>query len=175
MAKAKKASGKKLVPKVAKGKKARGKKAAPKIATTKKSEPETKKVGAGEENALTTQEPKHSQRITQMTLQEVLISVATLQDRWKEFNWLQGIYLYGDELTASDTLTTLKFMVVYRGLRRPHLMRKARMELAAFLKPALPLPRNLNFTDDAAIIAQIASGNPAVEALLGRAVPIYVC
>ena len=113
-------------------------------------------------------------RITRMTLQEVLISLASLEGRWQELPWLEALYLHGRNLAQRENLRQVRFMVVHRGLTTSQLMSKARKRLSDMLGPVIPLHRSLEFTRYLTIIEQIELNDPAVAALLGRAVPIFV-
>ncbi len=147
---------------------------AKKVATKKKSTTAKSKRTDKAAEASAPAPPAKPRRITKMSLDEVLISIGTLEGNWSDLGWLQGLYLYGQDLKSTDYHREFSFIVVYRGLSKSSQIRKARADLDAILAQAAPVHRTLNFIPTIGIIEQMRTDNPAVNALLGHTVPIFV-
>ena len=118
--------------------------------------------------------PKRRGRVTKMTVSEVMISLTTLADQWEDLAWMEALYLYGNHLDSADGHRELRFMVIFKGLRRAPQQKAAQKALDKILKPAVPVRRRLDFLDDLAIIQYIELENPAFVASFGQAIPIFV-
>lgn len=112
-------------------------------------------------------------RVRRLTLEGALISLATLEAEWEEYEWLLGVVLYGPDLRDDKAHDELSFMIVYEGLDKPSEMRKARGDMEKLIKRAAPVKRHLNFIDDATVLEQLEAGNPAVQAVFGNAIVIW--
>jgi len=117
--------------------------------------------------------PKRRGRITRMTIEEALISLSTLESAWSEFEWLQGLVLYGTTLKSADWHREFSFMVFTKGLRATAKLRAATNELDALVKTALPIKRKLHLLPDLSILDKIQRDDPAITAQFGHVIVVY--
>lgn len=110
--------------------------------------------------------------VEKMTLEGVLISLATLEEDWEELEWLQGLILCGHDLEEQDVHEELAFVAIHDGLTKAGL-RKARRQLRKLLERAAPVPRVVSFTEDARLLDRIRDEDPTIEAFLGQAIPVW--
>ena len=179
---AKKTTAKKAATRKTTAKKATAKKAPAKKAATKKASRAGKrtlaKTGTANNGAAGRAAPaakaRRSRRMTRMTVQEALISLATLQDRWPQLEWLDAIVLYGPQLRAGDSFREFSFLVIHHGLTTPSQARAARAELDALLATAVPIKRRIHLVREPELLDRLRQEDPAVEALLGQPIPIWV-
>ena len=174
---AKKAATRKTTAKKATAKKAPAKKAAAKKAS-RAGKRTLAKTGTANNGAAGRAAPaakaRRSRRMTRMTVQEALISLATLQDRWPQLEWLDAIVLYGPQLRAGDSFREFSFLVIHHGLTTPSQARAARAELDALLATAVPIKRRIHLVREPELLDRLRQEDPAVEALLGQPIPIWV-
>ncbi len=120
-----------------------------------------------------TAKQKRRGRITKMTVEEALISLSTLEGKWADVAWLQGLVLYGSTLRSAAFHREFSFMVLYKGMRAASKLRAAQAELDELIKNAVPIPRKLHLIGDLPLLDKIQADDPAVRALFGELIIIY--
>ena len=107
-----------------------------------------------------------------MPLKEVRARLGLIAPQLTELSWLDAIYIYGSELLKEPRLKRINFIIVYRGLRSASRLEAAEVELRMLITAVLPVEFNLS-TGTPVIGRLFAEGNPAVQAHLGYAEPIF--
>jgi hypothetical protein len=107
-----------------------------------------------------------------LPLKEVRARLGLIAPQLTELSWLDGIYIYGSELLKEPRLKRINFIIVYRGLRSASRLEAAEAELRMLITAVLPVEFNLS-TGTPVIGRLFAEGNPAVQAHLGYAEPIF--
>ena len=107
-----------------------------------------------------------------MPLKEVRARLGLIAPQLTELSWLDGIYIYGEELLKEPRLQRINFIIVYRGLRSASRLGAAEAELRMLITAVLPVEFNLS-TGTPVIGRLLAEGNPAVQAHLGYSEPIF--
>ena len=107
-----------------------------------------------------------------LPLKEVRARLGLIAPQLTELSWLDGIYIYGEELLKEPRLQRINFIIVYRGLRSASRLGAAEAELRMLITAVLPVEFNLS-TGTSVIGRLLAEGNPAVQAHLGYSEPIF--
>ena len=107
-----------------------------------------------------------------LPLKEVRARLGLIAPQLTELSWLDGIYIYGEELLKEPRLQRINFIIVYRGLRSASRLGAAEAELRMLITAVLPVEFNLS-TGTPVIGRLLAEGNPAVQAHLGYSEPIF--
>ena len=107
-----------------------------------------------------------------LPLKEVRARLGLIAPQLTELSWLDGIYIYGEELLKEPRLQRINFIIVYRGLRSASRLDAAEAELRMLITAVLPVEFNLS-TGTPVIGRLLAEGNPAVQAHLGYSEPIF--
>ena len=107
-----------------------------------------------------------------LPLKEVRARLGLIAPQLTELSWLDGIYIYGEELLKEPRLQRINFIIVYRGLRSASRLDAAEAELRMLITAVLPVEFNLS-TGTSVIGRLLAEGNPAVQAHLGYSEPIF--
>ena len=107
-----------------------------------------------------------------LPLKEVRARLGLIAPQLTELSWLDGIYIYGEELLKEPRLQRINFIIVYRGLRSASRLDAAEAELRMLVTAVLPVEFNLS-TGTPVIGRLLAEGNPAVQAHLGYSEPIF--
>ena len=102
-----------------------------------------------------------------LPLKEVRARLGLIAPQLTELSWLDGIYIYGEELLKEPRLQRINFIIVYRGLRSASRLGAAEAELRMLVTAVLPVEFNLS-TGTSVIGRLLAEGNPAVQAHLGH-------
>ena len=107
-----------------------------------------------------------------LPLKEVRARLGLIAPQLTELSWLDGIYIYGEELLKEPRLQRINFIIVYRSLRSASRLGAAEAELRMLITAVLPVEFNLS-TGTSVIGRLLAEGNPAVQAHLGYSEPIF--
>ena len=107
-----------------------------------------------------------------LPLKEVRARLGLIAPQLTELSWLDGIYIYGEELLKEPRLQRINFIIVYRGLRSASRLGAAEAELRMLITAVLPVEFNLS-TGTSVIGRLLAEGNPAVQAHLGYSEPVF--
>ena len=168
---AKKASGaaaaKKKPARVARGAAAAKKKTARKTAGAGAAKKKTAKVAAARRI------PPPVPEEPGLPLKEVRARLGLIGGQIADFDWLEGLYMYGPELVEAPRLERVDFIAVFRGLRNTSRLKSAEAELRELLAAVLPLDFDLKLTGTLEIGRLLDEGNPAAQALLGYAEAVF--
>ena len=108
-----------------------------------------------------------------LPLKELRARLGLIAAQIGEFEWLEGLYMYGAELLEAKRLERVDFIVVYKRLRSAAKLKAAESDLRELLGAVLPIDFELKLTGTLEIGRLLAEGNPAAQALLGYAETVY--